>query len=361
MAMTEKTKREYCRTAKKIRSRYCNETGLQPEDDCARFQAWLVRLYPTIAPSSRRLYRAALRHYQGVHHPECMPDPIPKGLPKVGEIRKQYGKRGSAKKAKSMNAETEQTIDSVLAELALNIKSKMALRGSEDPSGNAIPPSILWAQAFIRAGVVFGLRPGEWFRAHFVAPDDDPTDMDGELELFMEGRRLYLHVVNGKAGNGRAFGYMRTLMIDLKYVDENGLDAASWLIEQAQNVTEEQFDRIIENTRAVLYSVIERCGRPCRPRGSGRVTLYTARHQFAANAKDAGLSEVEVAASMGHASTETATRHYGRKRHGRGRNGVAAVTPHPRDVQRVMRIQQEKDRLREQKRPRPASRFRRKP
>ena len=361
MAMTEKTKRKYRRTAKQIRSRYFNETGIQPEDDCARFQAWLVRIYRTIAPRSRRLYRNALHHFQGAHHPECMPDPIPKGLPKVAEIRKQYGRRGSAMKAKSMNAETEQAIDSELARLALDVKFKIALSGSDDDSGDTIPPSILWAQALMRAGVVFGLRPGEWFRARFVAPDDDPTEMDGEFELFMEGRRLYLHVVNGKAGNGRAFGSMRTLMIDLKYVDENALEAASWLIEQAQKVTEKQFDRIIENTRAVLYHAIERCGRPCRPRGSGRVTLYTARHQFAANAKHAGMSELEIAALMGHASTETATQHYGRKRHGRSRDGVTPVKPHPGDVQRVMRIQQEKNRIREQKARRPASRFRMKP
>jgi integrase len=42
-------------------------------------------------------------------------------------------------------------------------------------------------------------------------------------------------------------------------------------------------------------------------------TLYSLRHQFAANAKACGLTKAEIAALMGHASEDTAGRHYARR------------------------------------------------
>ena len=106
----------------------------------------------------------------------------------------------------------------------------------------------------------------------------------------------------------------------------------------------------------------ERCGSPCKTR-NGNVTLYTARHQFSANAKSSdGLTRTEIAALMGHASIYTAGEHYGKRRSGRGRLGVprseaevdaserqTLVFPHVDDLRMVQALEQERQRRREQR------------
>jgi hypothetical protein len=48
-----------------------------------------------------------------------------------------------------------------------------------------------------------------------------------------------------------------------------------------------------------------------------KITLYSARHQFIADAKASGLTLYEIAALVGHASIRTASEHYGKKKVGR--------------------------------------------
>ncbi|MBD3612504.1 MAG: hypothetical protein HUJ13_08885, partial [Hydrogenovibrio crunogenus] len=55
-----------------------------------------------------------------------------------------------------------------------------------------------------------------------------------------------------------------------------------------------------------------------------RITLYSGRHQFAANAKLAGLKPIEIAALMGHGAQDTNEKFYGRKVNGSGGFGVCA-------------------------------------
>jgi len=167
---------------------------------------------------------------------------------------------------------------------------------------------------------------------------------------------MVLLVENGKQSGERAFGPMRTLMLDEFLLDPDAVDAARWLMGRACRMTEEEFRKVITNANRQLQRVIASCGKPCQLRNQDSITLYTARHQFAADAKKAGLSRVEIAALMGHASPETATAHYGRRRHGRDSVGVnmrhdngsmpnnrrpgfrVPVWPHPDDVQAVQDI-----------------------
>lgn len=101
---------------------------------------------------------------------------------------------------------------------------------------------------------------------------------------------------------------------------------------------------------------------PARP-ATATYTLYTARHQFSANAKSSdGLTRTEIAALMGHASIYTAGEHYGKRRSGRGRLGVprseaevdaserqTLVFPHVDDLRMVQALEQERQRRREQR------------
>ncbi|MCF7971359.1 MAG: hypothetical protein K9L22_09380 [Methylococcaceae bacterium] len=68
------------------------------------------------------------------------------------------------------------------------------------------------------------------------------------------------------------------------------------------------------------------------------IYLYSARHQFVANAKQGGLSLEVIAALMGHASTETATQHYGRRVSGKP-NGIS-VRASDEDIEQVRVLNQ---------------------
>lgn len=78
----------------------------------------------------------------------------------------------------------------------------------------------------------------------------------------------------------------------------------------------------------LLYAIARRLW----PHRTRRPSLYTARHLFASSAKTR-LSQAEVAALMGHAVTETATLHYGKRRHA---HGGGKVTPLDANVAAVL-------------------------
>lgn len=164
-----------------------------------------------------------------------------------------------------------------------------------------------WGQAtavWLQAAVLTGLRPGEWQTAVLN------TDANGNPILIVR---------NAKNTNGRAHGSERTLLLnsmaksDIKIIQEQ-VRVASKIVEMRL------WDRYYRECRKTLYAAV----RVLWPRRSHYPTLYTGRHQFAADAKWAGLTKSEVAALMGHASSGTAGRHYGKKRSGRAGFAVRA-------------------------------------
>ncbi|MGZ8160209.1 MAG: hypothetical protein ACXWT4_15560, partial [Methylobacter sp.] len=92
-----------------------------------------------------------------------------------------------------------------------------------------------------------------------------------------------------------------------------------------------EFDQYYKRCRDCLY----KANRKIWPRRPKSICLYSARHQFAADAKKSGLSKTAIAALMGHASQETAATHYGRRTAGRG---GFRVTADKADVARVQTL-----------------------
>jgi integrase len=124
-----------------------------------------------------------------------------------------------------------------------------------------------------------GLRPIEWNTAKLV------------------GDRLCIQ--NAKATNGRGNGPVRTLILHAEAAD------------QASKV----IDRIKRLPRGVnWHNAVRVTLRTVRMQyyPKSQYTLYTARHQFSANAK-ASESRRRVADLMGHRSVDTAAVHYGRR------------------------------------------------
>lgn len=159
------------------------------------------------------------------------------------------------------------------------------------------------AAAWLRCGYVTGLRPSEWRRARLV------------------GDRLY--VQNAKATNGRAHSVERTVLIS----DSREIHNIGALCNQLSGNN-------FEKKRRHVARVIAKYAKMLWPKAEKLPTLYSARHGFAAEAK-AKFSKEEVAALMGHASIETAGRHYARRRIARG---FMKVRPTEADVVAVISI-----------------------
>jgi hypothetical protein len=172
---------------------------------------------------------------------------------------------------------------------------------------------------WLLAGLWTGLRPSEWAHAQLITPTQ-------------------LQVINAKATHGRSHGVHRNLdlapltaqereiiQIHLNHVQDAKRNPA--------NPQTSGFEGFYNQCRSCLY---ERT-RKLWPKRQKHITLYSARHQFAANAKFKGLPLDHIAALMGHASTDTATSHYGRRSAGRGGRLIEADQD---DIARVQSLNQ---------------------
>jgi hypothetical protein len=167
---------------------------------------------------------------------------------------------------------------------------------------------------WLTAGILTGLRPREWGQTLW-------TDRNGEPAL---------EITNAKATNGRAHGVTRTLL--LGNLTEAERVVIREHVERAQVwANADQFAHFQRGVAATLGRAV----RSLWPRRAQRVTLYSARHQFSANAKASGFLPEELAAMMGHAVDITAARHYGRKVTG---FEIVRVRPDPKEVERVRKL-----------------------
>ena len=142
------------------------------------------------------------------------------------------------------------------------------------------------ARLWLWVGVLTGLRPTEWQGASWQ--ESGPT----------------LVVRNAKHTNGRAHGVERRLRLHLLTPTEQ--EAIHSMVDLVA-VTQD-FPELYQQVR----KTIARAGRLCWPRRIQRPSLYSARHQWTANAKRV-YTQREVAAMAGHASEETAGIHYARR------------------------------------------------
>lgn len=168
-------------------------------------------------------------------------------------------------------------------------------------------------RTWLLASRVTGLRPSEWEHA-------------GLIEL---AGRPCLVVKNGKATNGRANGEVRTL--DLSMATAADMEAIQEMFAMLEGYQSEMsFDQL----QTGLTHYMKRATRDCFGRRKRYPTLYSTRHQFAADSKRSGWTQAEVAAVLGHGSDKTAGRHYAR-----GVSGESAVrvSPISAEVSRVRR------------------------
>jgi len=170
---------------------------------------------------------------------------------------------------------------------------------------------------WLMAGLWTGLRPCEWETA--VLTEDN-----------------VLVVQNAKATRHRAHGKTRQIHLSTFAPEELAiLKQHVTNVEQVKLDPEQHgrsgFEQYYHHCRSFLYQAT----RALWPKRQRFISLYSARHQFSANAKYSGLALEQIAALMGHRSTETATAHYGRRAAG---NGGLKVIVNPEEVARVRQL-----------------------
>ena len=177
--------------------------------------------------------------------------------------------------------------------------------------------------AWLLSGIWTGLRPSEWQFAQLT------TNSAGANEL---------QVRNAKNTNGRSHGATRTLCLsnmteaELTIIRLHLANVASALDTEINALaTNTGFENLYHHCRDRLYIA----NRTLWPQKAKFISLYSARHQFSADAKKTGLSKTAIAALLGHASQETAGTHYGRRVSGRGGLKVSA---HEADIARVQQL-----------------------
>ena len=296
VSKTRQTQAHYMQTAERLARRFMEETGWNMLAAPAEVPAWLMARAHTWKPATWRLNRAALVYWLEQHEAGALAAQV-RALRRPEGVRWQGERRTSARKMKRVPDKDYRALHKYL--------TKEAAQGQKDAA-----LTLLW----LATGIWMGLRPSEWRHAVYAEHND---------------RRLFV-VRNAKATNGRSHGRARTLVVDA--LTDEQIGQARWLADYLGAMSDIEYERCYARCRNCLLAA----NKALWPKRKQRITLYSARHQYAANLKKAGATQAEVAAAMGHASTETATEHYGRRVSGRRGRGMAL--PSDKDIQAVMKL-----------------------
>lgn len=279
----------------------------------------------TISRATARLERAASLFWLA----ERAQDLLDAGSGEFGRFESAYtdilrlkfdglSKRSTATSGAKLKAFPDEAISLIEAELAIN-KS----------------PVIQYTWQFVKANSIVGLRPSEWFDASLLTY----LHRDGHNRMIRSGDQLKssvaLEVINAKQSSTRANGASRTVLLE---TSEDAIeDIALWL-ETVNELTRRATlkpsslsleRRIFTPIARAIHRILKKAG------WQGAIpTPYSTRHQAVANAKADGRGSREIAALFGHASQDTARRHYAERYSGyKGRS----MRPAPESVLAVRR------------------------
>lgn len=284
----------YAQRFEQLSLRYFREVGQvasqSASPDWFGFITWLLSLRDSLKPASWRQYRAAVADAllnSDAPELDALLAMLRQPRTDMDQERATLPARTSSSKSKTLSAEDILTLAGYLHER-----------------------SEKWGRLTVRwlaYGMLIGLRPIEWWwvRAEVVE------------------ERIVLYVRNAKHNELRAHGVGRQVNLNLEP------DVRRDFLDFLHELQSHDYEKSYQGCRLALW----RAARILWPRRKKQPTLYTARHQFAADAKSSGLTPEEIAALMGHAIVDTHREHYGKRRCGRG---AVCVEADEGDVQRVV-------------------------
>ncbi|MFK5892220.1 MAG: site-specific integrase [Pseudomonadota bacterium] len=176
------------------------------------------------------------------------------------------------------------------------------------------------------ATVMTGLRPSEW---KTLSIKKIPNKVNAYL----------LKVKNSKVTQDRSFGTHRHLLVisntsDIKTIKQVNIVFKSIFETKGNDGFKKFYDSLVHR----LKYLNNRIGQNGKKK---RITIYSARHQFKINMEvQKGCDRHVLAALMGHGSIATAAQNYGRKN--KAWNTKITVKPHSSDVQKVIKLNQNK-------------------
>jgi integrase len=260
------------------------------------FSLWLVSLRPQIKASTWQSYKSSVVYFYETKGEVELANELKKvgsDLCKSSAPSKNNPLNTSSKKKKFISESEERKVTAFL--------------NNETESSYWAKPTL----AVFKAILITGLRPSELQNSILIE-----SDSDNYTPLALP----VLKVKNGKSTNGRSHGEYRHLglsatskkdliflKIALSYADKsskNGLLSPSG--------KESDWESYYKKLRGNFYRVINKVFHHSKK----SITFYSCRHQFIADLKANGYSLVEIAAITGHATDETASAHYGRRKHG---------------------------------------------
>lgn len=295
---SRQTRADYRSRARELGNRFDRETGGAAAERLVAvwpaFVDWLIASKLKWSTSTWRHYKAALIH-TGVRlvrqHQATICD-MQATLLLAAEAQTGARPKGRATSANKLKRFPERDLAAIFDSL------------QRSPSRYA--PILI---SFLRAGLLAGLRPIEWSDAEIIE------------EL---GFAFVLEIRNAKNTHDRAHGPYRHLR--WRVIGDGDRRSVMATLSASRSASTElggmnaftkSLQRLLRETCQTLW--------PRRKRG---YTLYDCRHDFAARAKLI-YDPAEVAALMGHASDETATRHYGRMQSGAATSDLDRRLPEP--------------------------------
>lgn len=306
MNRSRKTEDAYSQRGRQIWNRYAKNIKDPSNLDMGLFIDWLEELLRGLMPATRRLYLASIKAY--LKNEEQFSEKntylIQEAISGIERIRSSdFGDAASIRAIKRKHRTSRQKAKKIDRD-----DLRQLLRSAGQIAGQWAKPACIW----LMANVLVGLRPCEWRTARVEIVDRKPV----------------LLVKNGKLGEKRSNGPVRTMDLSSMKADDADIVIAQLGIAGKYSKSDDEWFRYFEGCRKTLYKIT----RSLWPNRRTYPTLYTGRHQFSANAKSAGLAREEIAALLGHASLNTATNHYGKKKWGIGK---ISVQPSQEDVARV--------------------------
>jgi hypothetical protein len=294
------TQKAYPKRARWLIQRCRKDLKLSPHDglDYRRLVGWLVQIKINLNAKSWRQYKAAMAFFlEG--EVEREQDPV------AEEALIQLMSEGSEGSQKT----TRKTSGTKLKKFPLRDYRRILEYLEDHPSPWAVDLT-----RWLSAGLLTGLRPVEWGQSRLMQARDEPA----------------LVIQNAKATNNRAHGTHRTLL--MAGLSDTEREMIGEHVKRAVDFRQaNQYEKFVQGCATTLARTV----RKIWARRDRYPTLYSLRHQFAADAKASGFTREELAALMGHAVDTTAGQHYGRRSAGLE---MVRVRPDPTEVARVRQV-----------------------
>jgi hypothetical protein len=303
MEIAESTKSSYRSNARLLLEQFARSND-QPFEPMA-FCNWLAATKFPLAAATWRVYRASALFYIEEHfplaHSQCS-----EYLAMFSSHNKPKGIIRTKQKGYS---ETD------FSALLTFIKGRIVnprTRGSG---------KIWWENLYFTliAGDLVGLRPCEWG----IAPRIDIYE--GQCNLVID---------NAKTTRGRAHGPTRT--INITKLSEAEVSAIQKKIELTADAIALGLCKNMNDYQKRTREYLLLANNAVFPNADKTIAAYSTRHQVVSEYKSTeGNTKEGLAAILGHRSTETAGKHYGRKRSGKGKLKPSKLQADPGDQKRV--------------------------